>query len=363
MEIHQHRGRLARTLDRLSQGEVRVGFIGGSITDGRSGYSWPKTVMAWLVGHFPAVRFIEENAAIGATGSDLAVFRAQRDLIDRGCDLVFVEFAVNDGGVPTEKRRKTREGLIRKLLAGEGRDLVLVYTYAQTMYDDMFAGRVPASIAEFEELAEHYGLGSVWMGLAAFREVQAGLMRWEEWLPDGLHPRERGSLCYGQSVAEFLERELVARPSKKAIRTGDRMPPPLDPLHWQGAWCLALSEIKTQGPWLRRRSLNITWLDQILETAAVGAGLSLSFEGRGLYLGLDFGKNAAEFTWRMDGGEWTAKTMDRPAWCGESGWLRLIEVADALEPGRHTFELTVVHGNRPECTGTNFRLGLVGIVR
>ncbi|HEX2948401.1 MAG TPA: hypothetical protein VHV83_02335, partial [Armatimonadota bacterium] len=63
-----------------------------------------------------------------------------------------------------------------------------------------FAGQMPASIREFEELADHYGIPSVWMGLHAFNDVKAGRMRWEEWLPDGLHPQDRGSYSYAQSV-------------------------------------------------------------------------------------------------------------------------------------------------------------------
>src|SRR5262245_50823509 len=167
MFIHQRRGRLWRTKSQFRSGALTVGFIGGSITDARPGWNWPEPVSAWLVEKFPGVRLRVENAGIGATGSDLAVWRAQPDLIDRGCDLVFVEFAVNDLGSPSEQRQRAREGLLRKLLAGANRDLVLVYTYSQPMYADMMEGRVPASIAEFEVLAEHYQLSSVWMGLHA----------------------------------------------------------------------------------------------------------------------------------------------------------------------------------------------------
>lgn len=72
---------------------------------------------------------------------------------------------------------RSREGLIRKLLK-EDRDLVITYTYMQDMYEDMMNGIVPASIKEFEELAEHYKIGSVWMGLYALEEVKKGRIRW-----------------------------------------------------------------------------------------------------------------------------------------------------------------------------------------
>ena len=52
-------------------------------------------------------------------------------------------------------------------------------------------------------------IGSVWMGLHALREVRRGLLTWEEWLPDGLHPENRGSLVYAHSVTAFLAEALA----------------------------------------------------------------------------------------------------------------------------------------------------------
>jgi len=362
MQVYHHRCGLQRTRQCLQAGHLTVGFIGGSITDGRASHNWPEPVSRWLVERFPGARIQVENAAIGATGSDLAVFRAQRDLIDRGCDLVFIEFAVNDFGEPAIKRRRTREGLIRKLLAGEGRDLVLVYTYMQDMYAEMSAGVVPASIAEFEALGEHYGIGSVWMGLHALQEVQAGRMRWQEWLPDGLHPQHLGSLSYAQSVIAFLERELITAPSVQALPAGEQRPVPLDPLHWEGATQVPFSAVQLEGPWIVRRWLLNPWMDLVLDTAAPGARLSFALKGRALAMGFDFGATSAEFRYRIDGGEWQTSLRDRPAWCGPEGWYRLTVLADDLPPTRHEVELEVIHGNRPECTGTDFRLALIGVV-
>jgi hypothetical protein len=362
MDIYQHRCGLQRTLHKLRAGALTIGYIGGSITDGRVPHNWPEPVTSWFVEHFPAARVQVENAGIGATGSDLAVFRAERDLIARGCDLVFIEFAVNDGGEPPLKRRRTREGLIRKLLAGEGRDLVLVYTFSQDMYADMAAERVPASVAEFEELGAHYGIGSVWMGLHALREVQAGRLRWQEWLPDGLHPQYRGSLSYAQSVIAYLERELCTAPDAPPLPTGDQLPAPLDPLNWERATQVPFAAVKLQGPWVVRRWLGMPWMDLVLDTAAPGARLAFNFTGRVLTLGFDFGKNSAEFRYRLDGGDWVTVTRDRPVWCGPEGWYRLTPIAGDLLAAEHKVELEVLHGDRAECTGTDFRLALIGIV-
>lgn len=363
MDIYQYRRGLQRTLRALEQGALTVGFVGGSITDGRPGYSWPEALTRWLVERFPQARITVENAAIGATGSDLAVFRAQRDLIDRGCDLVFVEYAVNDSGEKPEKRRRTREGLLRKLLAAEGRDVVLVYTFGQSLYDDMLHDRVPATIADFEVLGEHYGLPSVWMGLHTLNEVRAGLLRWEEWLPDGVHPQQRGSLSYAQSVMAFLERELITAPSPGAIPTGDARPAPLDPMHWEHVEQLPFSAVRLEGPWTVRRWLNMPWMDLVMDTAAPGARLSFSFEGHALALGFDFGHTSAEFRYRLDNDGWVTVTRERPEWCGASGWYRLSMIAEDLPNTLHEVEIEVIHGNRPECTGTNFHLALIGVVK
>lgn len=360
IQVCQHRGALSKLREKLEEGCVTLGFIGGSITDARPRHNWPEPVTAWLVDRYPQVRFTVENAAIGATGSDLAVLRAERDLIERGCDIVFVEYAVNDNDTPTTRRMQTREGLIRKLLRDGSRDVVLVYTYCDDMYDAMMDGRQPESIRELELLGEHYGLGSVWMGLHALEQVKRGLMRWEEWLPDGLHPTSRGSYAYGESVIAFLQQELDERSAGAAARV---MPGPLEPMNWEKASAMKLTEVSTTGPWTIRRWPYYDWIDQVLETAAVGASLSLSFEGRGLTFGFDFGRTSSEFRYRIDGGDWRTEVRERPDWAGADGWFKISVLDDALEYGLHTFELEVMNGRHPGCSGTNFRLGLIGVIR
>jgi hypothetical protein len=366
MDIYQHRGGLRRTLAAIKNGSLTLGFIGGSITDARPEWNWPDPVCAWFVEHFPGLRIQVENAGIGATGSDLGVFRTQRDLLSRGCDLVFVEFAVNDEGVEADRRMRTREGLLRKLLKA-GCDVVLAYTFSQAMYADMIAGHLPATIADFEKLAEHYQLGSVWMGLHALQEVQKGRLRWEEWIPDGLHPQTRGSLSYAQAATEFLGHELLGQPIP-ANATAE-MPAPLNPTNWENAFCLPFSEVQLTGPWTIRRATRQVWMDQMIQSSAPGSRLKFEFEGRGLVLGFDFGKASAEFRYSLDGGEWKLSGFDRPDWVGGDGWYRVLTVADDLPGKRHIFELETLHGNPDNnlavahlYTGINLRLALVGII-
>lgn len=354
------RGALDRTRAALAGGRLTVGFLGGSIS--APGPSWPGPLVAWLADTFPGVRLAVENAAIGATGSELAAVRVQSEILDRGCDLVFVEYAVNDFGTPAARRARTREGLLRQLLRVGTCDVVVVYTYSPDLQTDMFAGRVPASIADFEQLAEHYGLSSVWMGLQGLREVRRGLMRWEEWLPDGLHPTERGSLCYAQAVMAFLAEGLAkGGPAAGASRPPQR-PAALVPGAWERVRLLPLATLNWTGPWTLRRWTSCPGITQVLMTVAPGAGLRVDFAGRGLLLAFDFGKASGEIRYRLDGGAWEESQRDCPSWAGEAGWLRPLVITEDLAPGPHRFELETLPGPGSAGRGSRTALGLVGVI-
>jgi len=360
--VHKHRRSLVKVLQKLQEGNLTIGFIGGSITEQKVWCNWPEPVISWFVEKFPDLRITVENAGIGATGSDLAVFRAQRDLIDRKCDLVFIEYAVNDYFAPKERRMKTREGLVRKLISGMDSDLIMVYTHGREMVEDYMKGTVPETIAELEQLAEHYGIGSIWMGLHAYKEVQKGRMRWEEWVPDGLHPSSRGSYSYGMSVIEFLEEELFAGTGTAETKIVD-LPAPIDANNWAESFLLPFSEVKFNGPFKLRRWTENAFIDQVIETSAAGARLSFEFEGRGLSLGFDFGKMSSEFRYCIDGEDWVEVIRERPEWCSNSGWFKIYNICDDLPVGKHIFELEVIHGRRLECKGTRFCLAFIGVIK
>jgi hypothetical protein len=160
----------------------------------------------------------------------------------------------------------------------------------------------------------------------------------------------------------FLERELITKPSPSGMLIGDKRPAPFNPQHWEGGKCVPLDSVKLEGPWALRRWWQCVGVEQVLDTAAVGAKLAFEFAGRVLTLAFDFDKTCADFRYRIDDQAWATYAFDRPAlWCGP-GWYRTVHLAEDLPPGRHKVELEVVHGDRPECMGTNFRLALIGVV-
>jgi len=92
--------RLQRVLFKARRGgEITVGVIGGSITQGASA-SKPENrygalIAAWCRERFPGAPVNLVNAGIGATGSNYGALRARRDLLSQHPDLVIVEYAVS----------------------------------------------------------------------------------------------------------------------------------------------------------------------------------------------------------------------------------------------------------------------------
>ncbi|URZ04774.1 SGNH/GDSL hydrolase family protein [Clostridium felsineum] len=361
LEVYKHRSGMPKLIQALNKGQVTLGFIGGSITDGEPHKRWPEYIVGWFEKNFPQVRLYVENAAIGATGSDLGVFRVDRDIIERKCDVVFVEYAVNDNDETSEKRMRTREGLIRKILK-QKMDVIITYTYCQDMYESLMKDKLPNTVEEFEKIAKYYNISSVFMGLYALNQVKEGMMRWEEWLPDGLHPDERGSSVYGESVAKFLKEELIDKTSLEKAPYGENLPLSLNKNNWEHTHFVPLEDIKLKGPWCIRRGRSNNMIPQLLETAAVGAKLSFQFKGRGMSIACDFGRTSSEFRYRLDKGEWRETKRERPDWVQDQGWFKLENLYDSIENKEHTFELEVVHGKGEYCKGTNFRLIFVGVI-
>ncbi len=344
----------------LEKKHVTVGFIGGSITDPRGRERWSEFLISRIVADYPDVTVDVENTAIGATGSDYAVLRAEQDIICRGCDIVFVEYAVNDNKIETPIRNASREGLIRKLLKGTDADIVITYTYCAEMLEPMLRGEMAQSVAEFEAIAEHYGISSVFMANNALDECLRGTLRWEEWLPDGLHPANTGSRFYADPVYALLEKTLEDENGKAAAR--DTAPMFAD--NWEREETVDLSEIERIGYWRLYRNLDRPLVQRVLSTTCVGSRAKLAFEGTGLVLTISYGWMAADYRWRLDGGEWQIEEYDRPWWMDDHTWLKTKTLAAGLESSSHTVEFEVLPPKADDKhKGTAFEIIAVGILK
>lgn len=342
----------------VQNGKLNIGYIGGSITAFEGYRSWTEPVTNWIMNRFPNCRLSVFNSAIGATKSEFAVLRAKEDLINTVCNLVFIEFAVNDGSDPTQWRMRTREGLIRKLYGKC--DIVLVYTFAQEMYQDMVNNIVPASIAEFEELAKYYCLPSVWMGLSALRENMQGLLRWEEWLPDGTHPTERGSISYAKPVITYLESEF----SEPRDADAGAFVIPVHDDNLENARLIPFDSLSWKSPWSLRTNRSNTGSvnpGTYLYTSAINATLDIPFEGTGVLIVMMTGKHTGEFDYCIDKGEWkSVKPLNvRDQWMGKDDWYRCVTLADKLPLKKHIIRIRTKHSECAEISGTRIEIKLI----
>lgn len=164
---------LPNVFGKLTRGEtVRIAYFGGSIT---AQEGWRPQSLHWFRQQFPAATVEEINAAIGGTGTDLGVFRLRHDVLEARPDLVFVEFAVNDGGAPAAQIHRCLEGIVRQTWrANPKTDICFVYTLADRMLDALKAGELPASQAAMEQIAEHYHIPTINLGVEVARLEKEG---------------------------------------------------------------------------------------------------------------------------------------------------------------------------------------------
>lgn len=201
--------------------EVRVAYLGGSIT---AQAGWRPKSLAFFREKFPTARFVEINAAIGGTGSDLGVHRLKPDVLDHRPDLLLVEFAVNDGGASPEQIFRCMEGIVRQTWrAWPLCDIGFVYTLTEALAPAMLEGKFQRSASAMERIADHYGIPTIHLAMEVARLAREGRLLWRTPLPkteaerqalggklafapDAVHPYpETGHVLYVDAIARSLE--------------------------------------------------------------------------------------------------------------------------------------------------------------
>ena len=197
---------------------TKITFFGGSITEG-AGASKPENcyrelTMRQLQQDYPGAVLAENNSAIGGTGSWLGAFRTSGDAMYGGAALVFVEFAVNDGGDPEQQVYASMEGIVRQIFARDSStDVVFLYTLVKNHMDAYKQGKLPDRVAWHEKIAAHYGIPSVNLGQYAAEKILKGELTFDEFAKDGVHPTDRGYALYMDALRPFLARCKAAAAS------------------------------------------------------------------------------------------------------------------------------------------------------
>jgi len=233
---------------------IKIAYFGGSIT---AQNGWRPKTLALFKTTYPDAKFSEINAAIGGTGSDLGVFRLKQDVLDKNPDLLFVEFAVNDGGAPPEQIFRCMEGIVRQTWkALPTCDICFVYTITEQLVPPLLDGKFQRSASAMEKIADAYGIPTIHMSMEVARLAKEGKLLWKAKLPktdeekksvgdnvvfapDGVHPYpETGHELYLQAIV----RSLPAMKEASKTTGPHKLPPPFIATNFENAKLLPLTE-------------------------------------------------------------------------------------------------------------------------
>ena len=236
--------------------ELKIGYLGGSITAQKG---WRVLTLDHFKKAYPQATFAEINAAIGGTGSDLGVFRLQQDVLSKGPDLLFVEFAVNDGGADPQRIIRCMEGIVRQTWKANPKcDICFVYTLTEALSPAMLEGKLQRSASAMEKVADFYGVPSITLGMEVAKLAKAGKLLWKAPLPktdaekaalgdkfvfaaDGVHPHDStGQVLYTQAIVRSLPALAIAN-SAPAAHVSNLA---LDPANFERAKLVPITDAK-----------------------------------------------------------------------------------------------------------------------
>ncbi len=202
----------ARAGERLS-----VVFFGASLTWGANASdpqqtSYRARVAQRLEAAYPNAHFKFWDAAIGGTGSQLGVFRLDRDVLSRHPDLVFLDFSANDGiSSGNVETLASYEAILRRIITEARAPVVQVilpfkWDVEKGSTDGML--RRDAHLA----LALAYGAGvgdAIELGQARVKSGTATLA--QLWPVDGVHPGDAGYEMFADAAWDGFQRAVAEK--------------------------------------------------------------------------------------------------------------------------------------------------------
>lgn len=261
--------RLRRFVATLLAGRtVKVGAIGGSVSWGhgasmRGTTDWFSLFIKWLRLAFPKATVLGRNGCIPGTGTQLTLYCIEETL-DPDVDLVFEEFATNDGHFTNieEPRTAAQERLMRKILNFPSRPALVMLSFLQPCHavrEQTHKHRVTPCYFhqspedQYNVVAQYYDVAAlsfrnmVWH--MAHRNVTP--WTWSDWLIEDLkHPNDKGCQMIAELAIRLIQRvatEMTFRPynhEKESRHTlQEQLPPPIFPgNHEPSTRCCAYQE-------------------------------------------------------------------------------------------------------------------------
>ena len=341
---------------------MSVVFFGGSLTWGANA-SDPQTTSyralmgAYLRSRYPRVPFVFHDAAIGGTGSNLGIFRLDRDVLSRKPDLVFLDFTANDG-LESERRPPlaTYEAILRELIE-QGIPVVQAFFGFRYNFGEKYdLAQVPRR-RDHLLLAAAYNTGIGDAFLLVQTRLTSGAERLESlWPFDVAHPDDCGYRLFFEAVRQGFD---------ESVSEGRVCRVPVTPVFssaCQRRTRHRLVEHALPAGWTRQATyrtslwfdgLSSRWMDDVAMCSAGNPApiqpLRLEFTGTLVGLFGEADQDGLGFRTLIDGQpalpQPSAHEPDANVWSVNTkrfGTGRLFAwrvLADELKPGRHVLEI------------------------
>lgn len=190
--------RLKKAIEKARSGEdVNIVYIGGSITEGdhldtcyaNRSFNYFKDTFG--KGSGDNVHYF--NSGISGTPSTLGALRCEDDVLSYNPDIVFIEFAVNDGGEP--EFHDAFECLIRDCLEYESQPAVIL------LFARMEEGWTSQDWKK--EIGSHYDVSMISYADGITYLFDNKAMEWSEFSGDYTHPNADGNAVVADFIAYF----------------------------------------------------------------------------------------------------------------------------------------------------------------
>jgi sialidase-1 len=357
---HREGGGLRNSQIRFERDKVgTVAFLGGSITQNGG---WRDSICNFLQERFPDTRFTFIPAGIASMGSTPGAFRLERDVLSKGpIDLLFEEAAVNDAtnGRNQEEQIRGMEGIIRHTLkANPATDIVVMHFVDPGKMETYSQGKIPEVIRNFDEVADHYKVGTVNLAKEVTDRINNGEFTWEDDFKD-VHPSPFGQSIYFRSMKAFLEQSYAQAVTGNEQITPHPIPEPLDPycydhgsiVHFQKAIDVqGFEHINNWSPDLiagtRKGYTNV----DMLVGVHAGDGFTFPFEGNAVGIMVAAGPDAGVIEYSIDGKD--VRTLDLfTRWSQQLYLPWYYTLASGLEQGKHTLVVKISRDKNAESLG------------
>lgn len=345
--VKGNQGRLARVFKKAQAGEkITVAYLGGSITQGSSAGDkdcYARLTTDWLIAQFPDAEIEYVRAGIGATGSYIGIHRANRDILSKNPDLVFIDFSVNDTTEHTERNINSYDSLIRKLWNHETKPAVV--TIAMTQEDG-------TSFQEYHsDICVAYDIPMISYREAILDVINNGHIIWDDISDDNIHPNVPGHKVLTEMITAYLqgvidnldaidsesESDLSVPFTENKYENADILTPetttPVDATGWT-------TESAIWG------NFGGTWTVRSNDGTFDGVS-PLKFEVEAKNIGIFYGRltsKGGKFDVVVDGQ--VAKTINSDFTGGWGNYVEAEEVISFPETGKHTVEIVPHTGDK-----------------